>query len=83
MSTGNDRPTESNPEPADKNGGLADSYMGDPLSDPVASAVEPYEIARVRSGQVAIANADAAWTAFAHAAIDQAHRAVSELLDHT
>lgn len=36
---------------------------------------------RVRSTPaVTIANADAAWAPFAHAAIDQAHRAVDELL---
>jgi hypothetical protein len=31
-------------------------------------------------GQVAIANADAAWSAFTHVPIEQAHRAVGELL---
>lgn len=61
--------------------GHAYSFMGDPLSDPVVVGEQPYEIARARSGQVAIANADAAWSPFAHAAIDQAHRAVGELLD--
>jgi spermidine dehydrogenase len=61
--------------------GHAYSYMGDPLSDPVVEGPQPYEIARARVGQVAIANADAVWTPFAHAAIDQAHRAVGELLD--
>ena len=29
---------------------------------------------------IAIANSDAAWDAYAHAAMDEAHRAVSELL---
>jgi spermidine dehydrogenase len=36
--------------------------------------------ARQRVGQVAIANSDAAWDAYAHAAIDQGERAVLELL---
>jgi spermidine dehydrogenase len=37
-------------------------------------------LARKPAGRVAIANSDAAWSAYAHAAIDQAHRAVSEVL---
>ena len=55
------------------------SYFGDPLLN---GSPEPpaYEVARLRAGAVTIANADAAWTPFAHAAIDQAHRAVGELL---
>ncbi len=55
------------------------SYAGDPLLGRGEGA--PYEIARMGAGNVAIANADAGWTPFAHAAIDQAHRAVGELLD--
>jgi spermidine dehydrogenase len=35
--------------------------------------------ARRPVGRVTIANSDAAWQAYAHAAIDQAHRAVAEL----
>ena len=35
--------------------------------------------ARKRVGRVAIANSDAGWSAYAHAAIDQAYRAVGEL----
>jgi spermidine dehydrogenase len=38
------------------------------------------ERARARVGRIAIASADAAWSAFAHSAIDQAHRAVEDLL---
>jgi spermidine dehydrogenase len=30
-------------------------------------------------GNVTIANSDAGWSAYAHVAIDQAHRAVNEL----
>jgi len=37
------------------------------------------EIARRRVGRLAIAGADAAWDAYAHAAIDEARRAVNEL----
>jgi len=36
-------------------------------------------LARQRAGRVAIANADAGWSPYAHAAIDQAWRAVGEL----
>lgn len=39
----------------------------------------PYEIARRRVGRIAIANSDAGWGAYAHAAIDEARRAVGEL----
>jgi len=55
------------------------SYFGDSLLN---GPPEPpvYEVARLRAGAVTIANADAAWAPFAHAAIDQAHRAVGELL---
>lgn len=55
------------------------SYGGDPLLGTDEGA--PHEVARARAGNVAIANSDAGWTPFAHAAIDQAHRAVGELLD--
>jgi spermidine dehydrogenase len=57
------------------------SYFGDPLLGPDAEEPPPYLAARERAGDVAFANADAAWTPFAHAAIDQAHRAVGDLLD--
>jgi len=56
------------------------SYAGDPLLGPDAEEPPPYLAARARAGNVAFANADAGWTPFAHAAIDQAHRAVGELL---
>lgn len=39
----------------------------------------PHQIARQPFGNIAIANADAAADAYTHAAIDEAHRAVSEL----
>jgi spermidine dehydrogenase len=38
------------------------------------------QLARQKSGQVAIANSDAGWDAYAHVAIDQADRAVRDLL---
>ena len=37
------------------------------------------ELARRRVGRLAIAGSDAAWNAYAHAAIDEARRAVTEL----
>lgn len=48
---------------------LFDSEDGDDLMD----------LARQPFGRIAIAGADAGWNAFAHEAIDQAHRAVEEL----
>ncbi len=57
-------------------------YSGgdNPLYDPPRKGPEPYEIARARFGSIAFANSDSEWAAYAHAAIDQAHRAVGELL---
>jgi spermidine dehydrogenase len=57
------------------------SYSGDPLLNGTKAEPPACEIARMRVGSVAIANSDSAWEPFAHAAIDQAHRAVGELLD--
>ena len=48
----------------------------DKPSDPEVPA-----LARKRVGNVAIANSDAAWSAYANAAIDQAGRAIDELAD--
>jgi spermidine dehydrogenase len=53
------------------------SYSGDGLAP---SDGRPWEIARARCGRVAFANADAAWMPLASAAIEQAHRAVLELV---
>jgi spermidine dehydrogenase len=39
----------------------------------------PYEVAHRRVGRIAIANSDAGWSPYVHAAIDEAHRAVGEL----
>ena len=56
-------------------------YMGDPLFEEDRSELDPwYVTARRPIGRVAIANADAEWSAFTHVAIKQAHRAVGELL---
>jgi spermidine dehydrogenase len=56
------------------------SYSENSLFDPSGIGSEPSEIARERVGRVAIANSDAAWDPYAHAAIAEAHRAVEELL---
>ncbi len=59
--------------------GYAD--FGDPLTDPDwPEADRPWVIARQRFGRIGIANSDAAHEAETHAAIDQGHRAVQELL---
>jgi spermidine dehydrogenase len=57
------------------------SYAGDQLHDPADDDARPFEIARARVGNVAIANADAEWMPLASAAIAQAHRAVRDLDD--
>ena len=61
--------------------GYADE--GDLLTDPEwkHDADKPWVIARQRHGRIAIANSDAARRAYADAAINQANRAVAELLD--
>ena len=59
--------------------GYAD--FGDPLTDPDwPEAERPWVIARQPFGRIAIANSDAAHEAETHAAIDEGHRAVQELL---
>jgi spermidine dehydrogenase len=55
------------------------AYSADSLFDPESTGPEPYEIARRRCGNVAIANSDAGWNSYTHEAIDQAWRAVNEL----
>jgi spermidine dehydrogenase len=57
------------------------SYSGDELHDPEDDAREPFLVARRRCGNVALANADAAWMPLASAAIEQGHRAADDLLD--
>jgi spermidine dehydrogenase len=57
------------------------SYTYDTLGDPDLPPEErPHVIGRRRFGQVTIANADAGAAAFTNQAIDEAHRAVGELL---
>ena len=56
------------------------SHSPSTLFDADVDGPQPYEIARARCGQVSFANADAAWAPFAHAAIEQAHRAATESL---
>jgi spermidine dehydrogenase len=57
------------------------AYEYNPLFDPEwRSGEAPHEIGRTRYGPIAIANSDAAAAAYTDAAIDQAHRAVEELL---
>ena len=58
------------------------AYQPNTLWDPAwaSEAERPWVIGRQRFGRIAIANADAAANAYTDAAIDQAHRAVGELL---
>ena len=56
-------------------GGANDLYDPDWGYDEV-----PWVVGRKRFGRIAIANSDAAATSLTHAAMDQAHRAVQELL---
>jgi spermidine dehydrogenase len=59
------------------------AYTYDTLADPdVPQEQRPHVIGRQRFGQVTIANADAGAAAFTNQAIDEAHRAVQELLIH-
>jgi spermidine dehydrogenase len=48
------------------------------LVDDEDEAAATIELERRKSGRVTIANSDAGWEAYAHAAIDQAYRAVGE-----
>ncbi len=57
------------------------AYTYDSLGDPdVPPERRPHVIGRQRFGQVTVANADAGAAAFTNQAIDEAHRAVQELL---
>jgi spermidine dehydrogenase len=57
------------------------AYEYNPLFDPQwRKGDAPHEVGRARFGPIAIANSDAAAAAYTDAAIDQAHRAVEELL---
>lgn len=62
---------------------LGYAYTYDTIADPdVPPEQRPHVIGRQRFGQVTIANADAGAAAFTNQAIDEAHRAVQELLVH-
>jgi len=62
---------------------LGYAYTYDTLSDPdLPPEQRPHVIGRQRFGRVTIANADAGAAAFTNQAIDEAHRAVQELLIH-
>jgi spermidine dehydrogenase len=57
-------------------------YEYNPLFDPVwPPGQAPHEIGRRRFGRIAIANSDSAATAYTDAAINQAYRAVNELIN--
>ncbi len=57
------------------------AYERDPLHDPEWPEGEaPHEIGRRRFGRIAIANSDSGAHAYVDGAIDQAHRAVQELV---
>ena len=58
------------------------AYEYNPLYDPwdVAPDQRPHVIGRQRFGRIAIANSDSGAAAYTDSAIDQAHRAVAELL---
>ena len=57
------------------------AYEYDPmLGPPDQPGQAPYEIARQRYGNIVIANSDSGGQAYMDSAIDQAHRAVGELL---
>jgi len=57
------------------------AYEYNPLFDPDwAPGQAPHELGRARFGRITIANSDSGAAAYTDAAIDQAHRAVQELL---
>jgi spermidine dehydrogenase len=59
------------------------AYTYDTLADPDVPAEErPHVIGRKRFGRVTIANSDAGAAAFTNQAIDEANRAVQEILVH-
>ncbi len=55
------------------------SWGGNTLADDADEAAAAMQRARSPVGNVTIANSDSGWSAYAHVAIDEAHRAVSEL----
>lgn len=55
------------------------AYFSNSLFDDADESEALMNLARKPLGHVSIANSDAAWSAYAHAAIDEAYRAVSEV----
>jgi spermidine dehydrogenase len=55
------------------------AYDINPLNDPSAPENLP-KLARAAIGNISLAGSDAAWNAYAHAAIDEAQRAAAEVL---
>lgn len=55
------------------------AYFANSLFDDEDESEKLMNLARTQVGNVTIANSDAAWSAYAHAAIDEAWRAVGEL----
>ena len=56
------------------------AYTPTPLFDDMQQQERLAKTARKRVGRIAVANSDSGWDAYTHVAIDQAHRAVSELV---
>ena len=56
------------------------AYTPTPLFDEPAKQAKLEALARQKIGRIAIANSDSGWDAYTQVAIDQAHRAVQELL---
>lgn len=54
------------------------SFSSNTLAESESESTRLMELARQKVGRVTIANSDAAWSAYAHSAIDEAHRAVGE-----
>ncbi len=55
------------------------AYFANSLFDDEEESEKTMLLARKPVGNVTIANSDSAWSAYVHAAIDEAHRAVGEL----
>jgi spermidine dehydrogenase len=56
------------------------AYTPTPLYDDPVHQARIAKLARRQLGRIAIANSDSGWDAYTHVAIDQAHRAVLELI---
>jgi spermidine dehydrogenase len=56
------------------------AYTPNPLYDDMQHHAHIAQVARQRIGRIAIANSDSGWDAYTNVAIDEAHRAVTELL---